>query len=142
MAGTPKPGRISTLEIEQSPGSGTYTQIGGCQELKLAISQHDIDVTDKDSAGYEEGIPGNTGLVISGTMNYEEDDAGQIKFITCLLNKEVRSFRWRPWGTNVGHDQWICNGFPTSQEINSPNKEALSFPFSVKLTGTPTHSTQ
>lgn len=140
--GTPKAGRLSKIDIETAVSGGTYTDLGGVQDATLSVNLADIDVTDKDSAGWDEAIPGQGSLQIQMTCNYEEDDSGQAKLITAIINKETRLFRFRPWGDTSGADQWVCYGFPTSEDIESPNKEALSFGVTIKLTGTPTQSDQ
>jgi predicted secreted protein len=140
--GTPQAGRISDLDIETTVGGGTYTALGGLQDANLKVAKAEIDVSDKDSGGWDEFIPGQGSATIDGSLVYEEDDAGQALLITSILASDVRSVRFRMWGVDPGQDQWVCNGFITSADLSSPNKEALGFSFSIRLTGKPTKSTQ
>jgi predicted secreted protein len=135
MAGTPKPGRLSTLSIGG-------VAIGGLQDATLDVQRAEIDTTDKDSAGWDEFIPGQGSLSINGTCVYEEDDAGQEDLIDAILAGTTASFVFRPWGASSGADQWTATGFPTSTQLDSPNKEALSFPFTIRLSGAPTRANQ
>lgn len=140
--GAPRAGRVSDIDVETTVGGGTYTALAGVQDASLALAMTPIDVTDKDSNGVDEFIAGQSTYKLSGTMVYEEDDAGQAILITMAINKELRLFRFRPWGVSVGADQWVAYGVVTSLQIDSPNKEAISTPFEVQLSGTPTLSNQ
>ena len=147
MAGTPKPGRITELAIETVvtiPATLplAVTRIGGVQDCDLKISVTTIDVTDKDSDGWDEFLAGQGSASIDGTCVYEEDDLGQEKFIDAILAKTMPKFRFRPWGATPTADEWVVIGFPTSATISSPNKDALSFPFSIQISGKPTRSNQ
>ena len=144
MAGTPKPGRVTDLAIETVIGAGplAFTRIGGVQDCDLKISVTTIDVTDKDSNGWDEFLAGQGSASIDGTCVYEEDDVGQDLFVTVILAKTMPKFRFRPWGTLVTADEYVCLGFPTSATISSPNKDALSFPFSIQISGKPTKAVQ
>lgn len=133
--GTPSAGYVSYLAI-------AGVEVGGLQDCTLDVNVATIDVTDKDSGGWDEFIAGQGSASISGTCVYEEDDAGQEDVIDAILAKTVASWVFRPLGTGAGQDEWTCNGFVTSVQISSPNKEALSFPFSVQLTGQPTRADQ
>lgn len=144
MSGTPQPGHVSELEVEDTVGGGTFTEIGGLQDMELAINRQPFDTTDKDSAGWDEFIAGQGNATISGTCVYEEDDDGQRLFVDYILSGEKPLFRFRPWGTDTSTpaDQWSCSGIATSTTISSPNKDALSFPFSVQLSGKPARVAQ
>lgn len=133
--GTPAAGRITTLSI-------AAVAVGGLQDVRLEVSMNPIDVTDKDSAGWDEFIGGQGSLTMSGTCVYEEDDPGQEDFIDAVIAKTSASYVFRPLGANTGDDEWTVNGFITSSTIDSPNKEALGFDFSIQLTGTPTRAGQ
>lgn len=135
MAGTPKPGRLSTLSL-------AGVAIGGIQDMTLDVQRAEIDTTDKDSAGWDEFITGQGSLSINGTANYEEDDAGQEDLIDAIIAGTTGSYVFRPWGTDVGQDEWTATGFPTSTQIDSPNKEQISFPFTIRLSGAPTRADQ
>jgi predicted secreted protein len=140
--GTPRAGRLSKIDIENAVSSGVYMDIGGVQDAKLKITVNAIETTDKDSAGWDEFIVGNGNATIDLTCVYEEDDTGQAELIEIILSKERRNFRFRPWGDVTSSDEWIWNGLPTSVEIDSPNKDALSFPVSIQLSGTPINQNQ
>lgn len=140
--GTPVAGRVTDLEIETEADSGTFTMCGGLKDVRLSMSFGALDVTDKDSNGFDEFIAGQTNATITGTLNYEEDDPGQVKMITMAMGKEKRKFRFRPWGVSAGADQYVWSGIITSLEIDSPNKDPLSTPFTIQLSGAPTTSDQ
>lgn len=137
MAGTPKPGRITDLSIDA-------VLIGGIQDATLEISRNAIDVTNKDDAGWDSFINGQGSASISGTCVYEEDDAGQEDLIDAILagSDTLNVFVFRPWGASVGADMWTWNGMVTSANVDSPNKDALSFPITIQLSGAPTRADQ
>lgn len=142
MPGTPQPGRISDLDLETTPLGGTYTAIGGLQDMNLKVAKSEIEVTDKDSLGWDEFIVGQGNATIDGSCVYEEDDAGQALLITSIMAGDTRLVRFRMWGADSGKNEWICKGFITSTDLSSPNKEAQSFNFSIRLTGKPTKQAQ
>jgi hypothetical protein len=117
-------------------------RIGGLQDATLDLQQAEIDTTDKDSAGWDEFIPGQKSLTLNGTCVYEEDDLGQDAFIDAILNGTQHEFLLRPWGASAGADEWIMYGFPTSTQLDSPNKEALSLPFTIRLSQQPIRQNQ
>lgn len=133
--GTPKPGRITTLTMDG-------VAIGGAQDMTLDVQRAEIDTTDKDSAGWDEFITGQGSLSLNGTCNYEEDDQGQDDLLDAILNGTQHEFVMRPWGASDGADEWTMFGFPTSVQIDSPNKEQISFPFTIRLTMQPARANQ
>lgn len=57
-------------------GSPTWTKVGGQRDASITFGLGDIDVTDKDSAGWEQNLPGNRTVEIEFDAFLIEDDAG------------------------------------------------------------------
>lgn len=135
--GTPKPGRVTLVAIETSSGSGTYTAIAGVREATLTMTRNAIEVTDKDSAGSDEFIPGNHNYQLQLSGTYEEDDSGLGKLLDHIVTVgETRMWSFKPIdGTS---DRYRCSGFVVSTDINSPNKDDLTWNATIQLSGAPT----
>lgn len=113
--------------------SPVWTKIGGQKDATVNFSRADIDVTDKDSAGWEESIPGNRRLEVDCDCFFIEDDAGTLEIIEA----------WTLAPDSVMLEAQVITKVKTYQGafgfskagIKASEKDAAAFSFSLKSTG-------
>jgi len=112
--------------------SPVWTKIGGQKDATINFSRADIDVTDKDSAGWEESIPGNRRLEVDCDCFFIEDDAGILEIVeswtaapdSVMLEAQVITKAKTYQGAFVF----------TKAGIKASEKDAAAFSFSLKST--------
>lgn len=73
--------KVKGIDIYVKVNTGTYgspvwTKVGGQKDASWEWSLEEIDVTDKDSAGWKERLPANREITIDFDCFLIEDDAG------------------------------------------------------------------
>lgn len=66
-----------------------WTTVGGQKGATLNLGGKDIDITSKDSAGWEEHLVGPRNWKISFDAMYVEDDAGYIALENAYMNGSI-----------------------------------------------------
>lgn len=75
-------------------GSPTWTKVGGQREATFDRGSAVIDVTDKDSGGNEEHLPGDRNWGISFGAFLIEDDAGWLEIETAYNAGTQKQYRF------------------------------------------------
>lgn len=73
-------GRSVLLKVENSPGSGTFSTVGGLRATGLTINNETVDISNKDSAGVRELLAqaGTRSFNISGAGVFTDGAAYQL----------------------------------------------------------------
>jgi len=114
-------------------GSPVWTKVGGQKDASITFGLGDIDVTDKDSGGWEESLFGNRKVEIEFDAFLIEDDAGfteMKKGFWDAIPKDLDLQLKTPAATYRGSFRL------TEMPIEAPLGDAATVSFSLKLTGT------
>lgn len=68
-------GNALILEVETTPGSGTYSTIAGSSEHTLTINNEAVDVSDKDSNRWRQMIAAGARSLAVSMNGFVSDDA-------------------------------------------------------------------
>lgn len=73
-------GRDLLLQVEATPGGGTFNTIGGLRDASISINQEPVDITDKSNAPWRELLEdaGGKTITISGSGQFTDDSNFQI----------------------------------------------------------------
>jgi len=112
---------------EQSP---VWTKVGGQSEATLTLSAGTIDVTDKDSQGWEEALLGNRSAELEFDAFLIEDDDGYEALKTAFLGGTELDLRLTT-PTKTYRGKFILTELP----IESPGDDAATVSFSLKANG-------
>lgn len=140
MATAAVPGFNAVLAISTDGGS-TYNTIGELKDFTLHLESNMINATSKDSAGWEEMIPGLKKWSISGGGLYLNANTGQDAAYNALVNGTKIKLRMRPVST-TGFDQYIGDAYINSWEVANPLEDAVAVNVSATGTGALTNSNQ
>lgn len=113
-------------------GSPVWTKVGGQKDASITFGLGEIDVTDKDSAGWEENLPGNRNVEIEFEAFLIEDNAGFVEMKKGFFDATPKDLDLRL--TTPAHSY---RGYfrLTEMPIEAPQDEAATVSFSLKLTG-------
>lgn len=130
------------IEIFVSVNTGTYdspvwTKLGGQKDGSPNFARGKIDVTDKDSAGWDEFLPANRSLTVDFDCFMEEAEPGQVKVLAdgffadntpldLLVDTKLSAFR--------GYFQFTKAG------VKSSEKDAAMIAFGLEATGVVTQT--
>ena len=130
-------------ELAVSAAGSAYTVVGGMTDASLSNSRGKIDVTDWDSAGWKESLPGFGELSLSFTHNYDEAEAGQSIIRTAAQTGAQLYFRYRPAGdlTGVGKETIFLANLD-SYDDGGGGEDKVSSSGSASSSGAPTFQTQ
>lgn len=134
------PGFNAVLAISTDGGS-VYNTIGELKDFTLTIEHNLINATSKDSAGWEEMIPGLKKWSISGGALYLNANAGQDAAYDALVNGTKIKLRMRP-RVSTGWDQYVGDAYIDNWEIANPLDDAVAVNVSATGTGALTNSNQ
>ncbi len=111
-------------------GSPVWTKVGGQKDATFDRGSGTIDVTDKDSQGWEENLPGNRNWSISFESFIIEDDAGFLEIEDAFDNQTQKQFQIITPG-------YAYMGKATVEALSmaGPNADAGTFSFTLKGTG-------
>lgn len=70
-------GRKGRLHVSDDAGS-TWTLVGGVQDMDFTGTMGELEITAHEDGQNRAYIAGKRDIAVSGTLNCEEDDAGQI----------------------------------------------------------------
>ena len=111
-------------------GSPVWTKVGGQKDASMTQGLGEIDVTDKDSLGWEENLPGNRTLEVEFDAFLIEDDAGFVEMKKGFWDrKDLHLQLITPTKTYAGK-------FRLSElSLEGPADDAGTVSFSLKATG-------
>jgi TP901-1 family phage major tail protein len=129
--------KIKGLNIYVEVNTGTYgspvwTKVGGQKDASMTPSLDDIDVTDKDSAGWKENLAGNREITIEFDAFLIEDNAGFVEMKKGFWDASPKDLDLRlktPTKTYRGYFRL------SEMPIEAPSEEAATVSFSLKSTG-------
>lgn len=115
--------------------------IGHSKTHSIDMSDAGIDTTSKDSAGWETSIGGLKSVTLSGDGLVAFDDSYTVDDLTTLLIAgTIVSYQYTT--DTSGDKYWTGNGRIESISMNSANKEATTYTFSIKGTAALTNPTK
>ena len=110
-------------------GAPVWTQVGGQKDATFDRAAAGIDVTDKDSQGWEESLVGKKNWAFSFNAFLIEDDAGFLEIEKAWEDGEIKQFQLiTPAHTYQGYA--LIEGLSTS----GPEADASSVSFTLKGT--------
>jgi TP901-1 family phage major tail protein len=128
-------GKVKGTDVYLKVNTGTevspvWTKVGGQKDATFDRGSGTIDVTDKDSQGWEENLPGNRNWSISFESFVIEDDAGFLEIEDAFDNQTQKQYQI----ITPGH---LYQGKATVEALSmaGPNADAGAFSFTLKGTG-------
>jgi len=130
-------GKVRGIDIYVEVNTGTFgspvwTKVGGQKDASITMGLDEIDVTDKDSAGWPENLPGNRNVEIEFDAFLIEDNPGFDEMKKGFWDVPPKDLDLRlktPAHTYRGYFRL------TEMPIEAPLDDAASVSFSLKLTG-------
>ena len=127
-------GSAMLLQVETTPGGGTYATIGGSSGHTLTINNEAVDVSDKDSSRWGEFLAaGNRSVVISMT-GFVSDNANFAIMETAVEADTIISYKLL-----YGDSKTITSAFQISSlEYTGERNAGQGFSCTLTSSGTPT----
>lgn len=128
--------RGTQLQVEDSPGAGTYTTIPGCRNITgPSGGAQPFEVTDHDSTAKEYLVDLPDEGEITATLNWDPDETLHIQLWTDRAGQTVRKYRLR-WGSMstpkaTTFDAYVTNLSPDADAQGA----ALGASLTLKITG-------
>lgn len=128
-------GKVKGIDIYVEVNTGTeqspvWTKVGGQGDATLTRSAATIDITDKDSQGWEEALLGNRSAELEFDAFLIEDDTGFATLEEAFENgTEVDLRLTTPANTYRG--MFLITDMP----IEAPKDDAATISFSLKANG-------
>jgi TP901-1 family phage major tail protein len=138
--GTNIHGKDAELAIS-SDGGSTYNTVAGVVDITINFSDELADVSDKDSSGHKEYIPGFDDVTVDVSLRWEEDDTYFADLEAAAIDKLVRNWQIRPQ-TDVGSIEYTGAGYISSFSVEMPNDDAVQASATIQITGGLTSSAQ
>lgn len=124
-------GTLVLVAIEDTPGSGTYTPVGGQTSHTLTLNNAVIDITNKDSNSFRV-LLANAGLKscdLSLELMYNSDSA-YLAVRALYENQGITNFR-----VSIGGTDFDCAYMVASFADTSPDNSAVSSTISLQSSG-------
>lgn len=141
MATSATAGFTAKLDISTDGGS-TWSDISEQANITLTVDGEAIDVTNTDSGGNQEFIPGQINWTVSADGNLIEGDTGQDAVETNIKANSTIDLRIRPLGESTGDPEWTGTAVLTSWEVSGGTGDAATFSMEAQGTGALTKATQ
>jgi len=127
-------GNAMLLQVETTPGGGTYATIGGSSSHSLTINNEQVDVSDKSSDRWKELLAaGDRSLSIS-MEGFVSDDANFEIFRIAARDDVILNYTLL-----YGNSETIVGAFHIdSLEVSGARNEGQSFSASLSNSGAPT----
>ena len=111
--------------------TGVWTKVGGQKDITIDRGASSYDVTDKDSAGWEESLVGNKNWATSfdAFLIESADDAGFIQMETDWLAGNIQNYRI----TTPNHT-YTGNAIIEGLSFTGPLTDASNISFTLKGT--------
>jgi TP901-1 family phage major tail protein len=101
---------------------------------ELSVSADMIDITTKDSAGWNEGMPGKKSWEMSGEGKFSFDAAYSPEdLFAALLAKTKLAVKYKT--ATSGNDEYSGDCYVTSWSVSAGVEDATSFSFTFTGTG-------
>lgn len=113
-------------------GSPTWTKVGGQKDASITFGLGEIEITDKDSAGWEESLPGNRSVEIEFDVFLIEDNAGYLEMKKGFWDATPKDLDLRLKTPAKTYRGYFRLGEMAGE---APLDDAASISFSLKLTG-------
>lgn len=126
MAGSADKIRGDVTLVEIKSADVDWILIGGQDDASFTMNKDAIEVTDKDSGGWNENIDGFKSWELSVPAFFEEGDAGQERVREVFLENiraEVRFFDGTSYWTGFAR----CTSFETTGPLKEAVKLAITF---------------
>lgn len=116
------------------------TAINNLENCELDINSADIDVTDKDSAGWKEILDGmkDWSINISGILDFAATE-GVDEIVDDLINGTFASIKFST--TITGDTQFAGSGKYSNVHLGAPKEDKVSFSAKISGSGALTVST-
>lgn len=127
-------GSAMLLQVETTPGGGTYATIGGSSSHSMTLSNEQVDISSKDSNRWKELLAaGDRSLSIS-MEGFVSDDANFEIFRIAARDDVILNYTLL-----YGNSDTIVGAFHIdSLEVNGARNEGQSFSASLTNSGEPT----
>lgn len=111
-----------------------WTVVGGQRGATLSEKAEPIDVTAKDSGGYQEFEYGLASWTISADGVYVESEAGYAALVNAMRQKQKIKVRWNEGGT----DTYEGLALVTSRDLEGPYDGEATYSLELQGSGVPT----
>lgn len=130
-----KSGRLATLSVETSPGSNTWTVVGGMTTNALTQADPMVDVTNKGSNGDRELLAGAgvRTVQITGTAVYEDDTGYEIVAAAVAARTNLNYQFSMPLASGTRTYTGVFQ--VTSLSHTSPHNGAITFTITLESSG-------
>lgn len=125
-----------------SDGGSTYNLIARVKDITIPQNTDEEETTSHDSAGVREYIPGHSDNTATLTVVFDDTDATHAFLQSAADNKTQFGFRFRPRVASGAAQRTWSSGFITSLEKSAPLEGVQEMTVTIRLSGTPTNSTQ
>ena len=118
-------------------GSPVWTKVGGQKDASWEWGLDSMDITDKDSAGWKENLPGNRVMTIEFDCFLIEDNAGFVEMKKGFWDTTPKDLDLRlktPAKTYRGYFRL------SSGSGEAPLEDAVTIAFSIESTGAVTEA--
>jgi predicted secreted protein len=110
--------------------------IAGINNIGFDTALDQLDVTDFDSAGGREFIPGLSGATMSLAGDYEPTDtSGQTALVNAWKNKTLLTGVTAPKFTTDGTNGFSADAYVSSMSINPTVEGKVTATYTLQLTG-------
>ena len=127
-------GNALKLAIEDTPGSGTYTDIGGSSEHTMTINNEQIDVSDKDSNRWKSLLAAGARTLTVSMNGFVSDNAQFEAFRVAARDDVILNYK-----LTYGNGDTVTGAFHIdSFEASGAYNAAQSFTATLSNAGEPT----
>ena len=135
---------MATSDLFNSTLLGLYvggTLISNSQSFDLTLDNETFDVTNKDSGGWAEKLPGVRSWSMSGSAFLAFDSTYTIDDLYALISgRTVSNLRF---STEISGDLYYHgNGYLTNINVTAGTEDGVTYDFSFEGTGALTESTR
>lgn len=121
--------KVKGTDVYVEVWTGTWTKVGGQKDATIDRGTSSIDVTDKDSAGWEEFLAGNKNWAISFDAFLIENDDGFLQIETSFEDAEINEYR-----ITTPANAYIGKAVIEGLSFSGPLTDASSVSFTLKGT--------
>jgi len=129
-------GSAMLLQVETTPGGGTFATIGGSTQHTLAINNEEVDVSDKDSSNWGETLAGAGNRSVVVTMNGWASDNANFAILEAIVESDASNLNYK---LLYGDSKTITGAFHVSNFQYTGNRnEGQGFSCTFTSSGAPT----
>lgn len=127
-------GNALKLAIEDTPGSGTYTDIGASSEHTMTINNEQVDVSDKDSNRWKSMLSAGARSLAVSINGFVSDNAQFEQMRVAARDDVILNYQ-----LTYGNGDTVTGAFHIdSFEVGGAYNAAQSFTASLSNSGEPT----